>query len=79
MEDWAVEWALQAMKEDGIKTIDDKTLEMYARIGCGRVAEANTEPEYEDEEWFEEEADYDKVLKMLHNGRLLENYLNGRF
>lgn len=79
MEDLAMECALQAMKEDGIKAIDDKTLETYAHIGCNRVAEDNAEPEYEDEEWFEEEADYDRVLEMLHNWPLLEDYLNGRF
>lgn len=57
-EQYAVELAQRYMDQG-----DD--LETAAHRACNDVGDANVEPEYENEDFYEEEADYDKVIKYL--------------
>lgn len=66
-EQFAAEYAVNFLESDGynIKDLSDDDLELYAWKGCSLVGEGNAEPEYEDEEWYEDEADCNKVFDYL--------------
>ena len=66
-EQFAAEYAVNFLESDGynIKDLTDDDLESYAWKGCQLVGEGNAEPEYADEDWYEEEADCGKVFDYL--------------
>ena len=59
-EQYAVEIAKQLMSQG--ESLEDAVYE-----ACGRVSYRNAEPEYADEEFYEDEPDPAKVLKYLQN------------
>lgn len=64
---FAVGYAMGFINSDGriIENLSNDDLESYARRGCNQIDQGNAEPEYEDEEWYEDEADFDKVFEYL--------------
>jgi len=64
---FAAEYAMGFINSDGciIENLSDDDLESYARRGCNQINEGNAEPEYEDEEWYGDEADFDTVFNYL--------------
>lgn len=79
MDQAAVEYATSFMESDGydIKNLRDIDLETYARQGCSQVYEGNSEPEYENEDWYEEEADFDTVFNYLKAKRDTDDLVIG--
>jgi hypothetical protein len=64
---FAAEYAMGFINSDGyiIENLSDDDLESYARRGCNQINEGNAEPEYAEEEWYEDEADFDTVFNYL--------------
>lgn len=71
---FAVAKATFYLEADGyhIDTISDDDLKHYAYKGCQAINEGNAEPEYEDEDFFEEEANEEKVFEYLQIKREYE-------
>ena len=63
----AVERATQYLECDGyaIENLNDDDLMNYVYKGCQEISEGNAEPEYADEDFFEEEADQQKVFEYI--------------
>lgn len=62
----AIERAIDYAKYDlNIDIEDINTLEDIAREGCRQANEGNAEPEFEDEDFYEDEANYNAVLEYL--------------
>ena len=64
---FAVEKATFRLECDGrlIENLTDDELRDYAYEGCRDANEGNAEPEYENEDFFEEEANEEKVFEYL--------------
>ncbi len=64
---FAAEYAMGFMNSDGyiIENLSDDDLESYARRGCNQINEGNAEPEYADEDFYMDEADFDAVFNYL--------------
>lgn len=64
---FAAEYAMGFMNSDGytIENVSDADLESYARRGCNQINEGNAEPEYADEDFYMDEADFDTVFNYL--------------
>lgn len=64
---FAAEYAMGFMNSDGytIENVSDDDLESYARRGCNQINEGNAEPEYADEDFYMDEADFDTVFNYL--------------
>jgi hypothetical protein len=64
---FAVEYATNFIESDGynIKDLSNIDLESYARKGCYQVDEGNAEPEYAEEDFYMDEADFDAVYNYL--------------
>lgn len=74
----AAEIAIEELESNGIsiKTIEDDDLEEYVSHSCNVISEGNAEPEYENEDWSEEEPNRYKVLEYLKLKRDYENQMN---
>lgn len=74
----AAEIAIEELESNGIsiKIIEDDDLEEYVSHSCNVISYGNAEPEFENEEWFEEEPDRYKVLEYLKLKRDYENQMN---
>lgn len=46
------------------------SLEDAVRRGCIDISEGNSEPEYEEKDFYSEEPDYGKVLKYMKDNRI---------
>lgn len=71
----AVEYAIQFMESNyGLNAYrcDDDDLAYFAQYGCRRANEGNVEPEYIDEDFYEDEADLDSVVEYLRLRREFE-------
>lgn len=74
----AVEMTMEELedKDISIKTIEDYELGEFVHYSCKIISEGNAEPEFENEEWFEEEPNKYKVLEYLKLKRDYENQMN---
>ena len=63
----AVQYALVKISNEGFKlqNMKDEELENYVLYGCNTVNEGNAEPEYEHEDFYEKEADKEKVTNFI--------------
>ena len=64
---FAVEKATQYLECDGyvVENLKDDDLMNYVYKGCQEISEGNAEPEYADEDFFEEEANSQKVFEYM--------------
>lgn len=70
---FAAEYAMGFINSDGyiIENLSDDNLESYARRGCDQINEGNAEPEYADEDFYMDEADFDVVFNYLKAKRAM--------
>lgn len=61
----AVEHAIDELEYDDVHTLTSQILESYASRACHYIDNANGEPEYEDEDFADEEVNKHKVLDYL--------------
>lgn len=61
----AVEHAIEELEYDDVHTLTSQILESYASRACHYIENANGEPEYEDEDFADEEVNKHKVLDYL--------------
>lgn len=64
-EQYAVNDAISNIQNDNADTKDTNIIESYARKSCHMVDNGNAEPEYEDEDFYEEEVDPRAVINYL--------------
>ena len=64
---FAVEKATQYLECDGyvVENLKDDDLMNYVYKGCQEISEGNAEPEYANEDFFEEEANTQKVFEYM--------------
>lgn len=71
----AAEYAIQFMESNyGIHAdrCSDSDLAYFAQYGCRQADEGNAEPEYIDEDFYEDEANLDSVVEYLRLRREFE-------
>ena len=61
----AVEHAIDELESDDVHTLTSQILESYASRACHYIDNANGEPEYEDEDFADEEVNKHRVLDYL--------------
>ena len=61
----AVEHAIDELEYDDVHALTSQILESYASRACHYIDNANGEPEYEDEDFADEEVNKHKVLDYL--------------
>lgn len=64
-EQFAVEHAINELESDNVHELTSQILESYASRACHYIDNANGEPEYEDEDFADEEINNHKVLDYL--------------
>jgi len=64
---YAVDYILDLIESDtqDISELSDEELKDYTDSGCSHIDNGNAEPEYEDEEFYEDECDRYKVFEYL--------------
>ena len=71
-EQFAVEHEIEELEYDDVHILTSQILESYASRACHYIDNANGEPEYEDEDFADEEMNRRKVLDYL----LVKYHLN---
>ena len=63
----AAEYTINAIERDNFKyeNLKDDDIDYYVRKGCNQIAEGNAEPEYENEDFYEEEPAEERVKNYV--------------